>query len=115
MDIDEEKEVHNLRDTGIEIVRKCGYLPLAIKVIASILAIKDQTQNEWQKILNKIGAWSESKLPDDIEGALYLSYNELPHHLKQCFLYCALYPEDTIMDRDYGLLKALLRSKKANY
>ncbi|KAM0854456.1 hypothetical protein ACQ4PT_050418 [Festuca glaucescens] len=100
MDIDEEKEVHDLRNTGIEIVRKSGYLPLAIKVIASILASKDQTQNEWQKILSKIGTWSESKLPDDIEGALYLSYNELPHHLKQCFLYCALYPEDATMFRD---------------
>ncbi|KAK1647765.1 hypothetical protein QYE76_065570 [Lolium multiflorum] len=100
MDIVAEKEVHNLRSTGIEIVRKCGYLPLAIKVIASVLASKDQTENEWQKILRLIGAWSESKLPDDIEGALYLSYNELPHHLKQCFLHCALYPEDITIFRD---------------
>ncbi|KAM0882089.1 hypothetical protein ACQ4PT_032548 [Festuca glaucescens] len=100
MDIDEEKEIQNLRDIGIEIVCKCGYLPLAIKVIASVLATKDQTENEWQKVLSKIRAWSESKLPDDIEGALYLSYNELPHHLKQCFLYCALYPEDSSMHRD---------------
>ncbi|XP_047084882.1 putative disease resistance protein RGA4 [Lolium rigidum] len=95
-----EKEVHNLRSTGIEIVRKCGYLPLAIKVIASVLARKDQTESEWQKILRLIGAWSESKLPDDIEGALYLSYNELPHHLRQCFLYCALYPEDVVLFRN---------------
>ncbi|KAK1647791.1 hypothetical protein QYE76_065596 [Lolium multiflorum] len=100
MDIVAEKEVHNLRSTGIEIVRKCGYLPLAIKVIASVLARKDQTENEWQKILRLIGAWSESKLPDDIEGALYLSYNELPHHLRQCFLYCALYPEDAVLFRN---------------
>ncbi|XP_047091279.1 putative disease resistance protein RGA4 [Lolium rigidum] len=99
MDIVAEKEVHNLRSTGIEIVRKCGYLPLAIKVIASVLASKDQTENEWQKILRLIDAWSESKLPDDIEGSLYLSYNELPHHLKQCFLYCALYPEDAVIFR----------------
>ncbi|KAK1647771.1 hypothetical protein QYE76_065576 [Lolium multiflorum] len=101
MHIVAEKEVHNLTSTGIEIVRKCGYLPLAIKVIANVLASKDQTENEWQNILRLIGAWSESKLPDDIEGALYLSYNELPHHLKQCFLYCALYPEDSVIFRDY--------------
>ncbi|XP_051180355.1 putative disease resistance protein RGA4 [Lolium perenne] len=100
MDIVAEKEVHNLTSTGIEIVRKCGYLPLAIKVIASVLASKNQTENEWQNILRLIGAWSESKLPDDIEGALYLSYNELPHHVRQCFLYCALYPEDAVIFRD---------------
>ncbi|KQJ87295.1 putative disease resistance protein RGA4 [Brachypodium distachyon] len=100
MSIIEEKEVQNLRNTGIEIIKKCGYLPLAIKVIARVLTSKDQTENEWKKILSKISAWSESKLHDDIGGALYLSYNELPHHLKQCFLYCALYPEDSTIKRD---------------
>ncbi|XP_010238997.2 putative disease resistance protein RGA3 isoform X2 [Brachypodium distachyon] len=100
MSIIEEKEVQNLRNTGIEIIKKCGYLPLAIKVIARVLTSKDQTENEWKKILSKISAWSESKLHDDIGGALYLSYNELPHHLKQCFLYCALYPEDSTIERD---------------
>jgi len=39
-------------------------------------------------------------LPTELSGALYLSYDELPQHLKQCFLYCALYPEDFTMFRD---------------
>ncbi|CAM0953501.1 unnamed protein product [Alopecurus aequalis] len=100
MNIDDEKEVQNLRRIGIEIVHKCGCLPLAIKVTAGVLASRDQTENEWSKILSKISC-PLRKLPADIEGALYISYNELPHHLKQCFLYCALYPEDsTIYLRD---------------
>ncbi|OQU84002.1 hypothetical protein SORBI_3005G212600 [Sorghum bicolor] len=41
-----------------------------------------------------------SKLPAELRGALYLSYDQLPQNLKQCFLYCALYPEDWIMCRD---------------
>ncbi|CAM0947781.1 unnamed protein product [Alopecurus aequalis] len=96
MNIDQEKEVQNLKGIGTEIVRKCGCLPLAIKVTASVLASRDQTENEWNKIYSKLSC-PERKLPDGIEGALYISYDELPHHLKQCFLYCAMYPEDSSM------------------
>ena len=99
MNIEEEKEVQNLRNIGIEIVRKCGCLPLAIKVTASALASRDLTENEWKKYLGKY-AGSQSMLLDEIEGALYLSYDELTHRLKQCFLYCALYAEDSIIERD---------------
>ncbi|KAF7027681.1 hypothetical protein CFC21_039705 [Triticum aestivum] len=99
MNIEEEKEVQNLRNTEIEIVRKCGHLPLAIKVTASALASRALTENEWKKYFGKY-AGSQSMLSDEIEGALYLSYDELPHRLKQCFLYCALYVEDSIIQRD---------------
>ncbi|KAJ1276833.1 hypothetical protein BS78_05G246100 [Paspalum vaginatum] len=100
MEINEENEVQHLQDLGKDIVRRCGVLPLAIKVIANkVLACKDQTENAWKKILGK-DAWSMSKLPNEIIGALYLSYEELPHHLKQCFVYCALFPEDAVIYRD---------------
>nr|UBY06937.1 NBS-LRR disease resistance protein [Dasypyrum villosum] len=99
MNIEEEKEVQQLRNTGIEIVRKCGHLPLAIKVTASALASRVLTENEWKRYLGKY-VGSQSMLSDEIEGALYLSYDELPHRLKQCFLYCALYVEDSIIWRN---------------
>ncbi|KAM3197669.1 hypothetical protein ACQJBY_072998 [Aegilops geniculata] len=99
MNIGEEKGVQNLRNMGIEIVRKCGHLPLAIKVTASALASRDLTENEWKNYLGKY-VGSQSMLSDEIEGALYLSYDELSHRLKQCFLYCALYAEDSVIKRD---------------
>jgi Leucine-rich repeat (LRR) protein/GTPase SAR1 family protein len=99
MNINQEKQVQNLKDIGIEIVRKCGGLPLAIRVIATVLASQEQTENEWRRILGK-NAWSMSKLPRELSGALYLSYEVLPHQLKQCFLYCALFPEDASILRD---------------
>ncbi|CAL4986508.1 unnamed protein product [Urochloa decumbens] len=99
MNINNEIEVQNLRGIGMQIVHLCGGLPLAIKVIASVLGTKERSENEWRKVLNK-SAWSMIKLPSELRGALYLSYDELPQCLKQCFLYCALYPEDFIMHRD---------------
>ncbi|CAD6337229.1 unnamed protein product [Miscanthus lutarioriparius] len=108
MGIKEEKEVQNLHDLGIDIVRRCGGLPLAIKVIARVLASKDQIENEWKKILVK-DAWSMSNLPSEITSAIYLSYEEVPQHLKQCFIYCALYPEDSLCKlRRLGLKGSLV-------
>uniref|UniRef100_J3NA65 Uncharacterized protein n=1 Tax=Oryza brachyantha TaxID=4533 RepID=J3NA65_ORYBR len=99
MNIKEEKQVQNLKHIGVKIVNKCGGLPLAIRVIAKVLASQDHTDNEWKRILAG-NAWSMRKLPNELRGALYLSYEALPHQLKQCFLYCALYPEDAAIWRD---------------
>ncbi|XP_066389763.1 putative disease resistance protein RGA4 [Miscanthus floridulus] len=99
MNITEDIEVQNLRNTGLEIVHLCGRLPLAIKVIASVLATKGRNENEWRKVMSK-SAWSMSNFPNELSGALYLSYDELPQHLKQCFLLCALYPKDFGIHRD---------------
>ncbi|WVZ49740.1 hypothetical protein U9M48_001070 [Paspalum notatum var. saurae] len=99
MNICNDNEIHNLKEIGIEIIRMCAGLPLAIKVTASVLATKDKTEKEWRKVINK-SAWSMCNLPLDLRGALYLSYDELPRFLKQCFIYCALYPEDSIIFRD---------------
>ncbi|PAN43474.2 hypothetical protein PAHAL_8G258100 [Panicum hallii] len=98
MGINQEKEVQNLRDLGIDIVRRCGCLPLAIiKVVARVLARKEQTENEWNKFSRK-DAWSVSKL--EVPSALYISYEDLPLCLKPCFLYCAMFPEDSVIYRD---------------
>ncbi|CAL4990550.1 unnamed protein product [Urochloa decumbens] len=99
MNINEETKVQNLRIIGEEVVRMCGGLPLAIKVIASVLASKEKTENQWRQVL-KNSAWTMSNIPIELRGALYLSYDDLPWHLKQCFVFCTLYPEDHRMSRD---------------
>ncbi|TVU23556.1 hypothetical protein EJB05_25930, partial [Eragrostis curvula] len=65
MNINDEKEVHSLRDTGREIVQKCGGLPLAIRVVASVLARKETSKSEWHKILSN-DAWCFNKLPAEL-------------------------------------------------
>ncbi|WVZ49739.1 LOW QUALITY PROTEIN: hypothetical protein U9M48_001070 [Paspalum notatum var. saurae] len=115
MDICNDIEIHNLKKIGIEIVRMCAGLPLAIKVTARVLVTKDKTENEWRKVINK-SAWSMGNLPTELRGALYLSYDELPRYLKQCFIYFALYPEDWICFRDdlirYWIAEGFIEGKE---
>ncbi|CAD6255402.1 unnamed protein product [Miscanthus lutarioriparius] len=87
------------KSMGSKEEKEMWWSSLAIKVIARVLATKDQTENEWKKILVK-DAWSMSSLPSEITSPIYLSYEELPHHLKQCFIYCAIFPEDSVIYRD---------------
>ncbi|XP_020084229.1 putative disease resistance protein RGA3 [Ananas comosus] len=92
---EEGEDAQSLRSVGVRIVNKCGGLPLAIRVIAGLLTTKEKSRKEWEKVLRS-NAWSMSELPEEFRGALYLSYDDLPPHLKQCFLSLCLYPEDDV-------------------
>uniref|UniRef100_A0A453IY57 Disease resistance protein RGA3 n=2 Tax=Aegilops tauschii subsp. strangulata TaxID=200361 RepID=A0A453IY57_AEGTS len=59
MSSNEEKDVQSLRSIGMDIVRKCGGLPFAIKVTATVLASKEKTENSWRKVLQEAhGLWA---------------------------------------------------------
>ncbi|PKU83682.1 Putative disease resistance protein RGA4 [Dendrobium catenatum] len=89
-----QEEVENgLKELGFVIVKRCRGLPLAVKAIAGVLSSKPRTKKVWKNFLNNT-AWSIQTLPEEISGALYLSFEDLPSHLKQCFLYFSLFPED---------------------
>ncbi|CAL4980140.1 unnamed protein product [Urochloa decumbens] len=92
--------VDHLKDVGMKIIKKCGGLPLAIKVMGGLLSTRSQGELEWQAVLNH-HAWSVAGLPKELDNRLYLSYEDLSPQLKQCFLYCSLFPKGTnIRKRD---------------
>nr|CBW30237.1 Disease resistance protein (CC-NBS-LRR) [Musa balbisiana] len=103
MNAEEERDAQDLKDTGMEIVEKCGGLPLAIKTIGGVLCTRGLNRSAWEEVLRS-AAWSRTGLPEGVHGALYLSYQDLPSHLKQCFLYCALFPEDHVF-RGPGIVR----------
>lgn len=79
-----------------DILARCNGLPLAIVSIGRMLARRqNKTPAEWQTICDRLG--SELEANPTLEGMrriLALSYNDLPYHLKACFLYLCAFPED---------------------
>nr|UBY07143.1 NBS-LRR disease resistance protein [Dasypyrum villosum] len=87
-----------LKGVGERLVEKCGGIPLAIKAVAGVLRTREASADEWGEVLAS-PAWSVKGLQDDAMRALYLCYDDLPHHLKQCFLYCSLFPPGFPVER----------------
>ncbi|KAL4322709.1 hypothetical protein AHAS_Ahas14G0237600 [Arachis hypogaea] len=96
---DSEFPVYNdFKRLGKEMVVKCAGLPLAIIVLGGLLATKD-TVSEWETIHKYIVSYlikgEELERQSRLAEVLDLSYNDLPYHLKPCFLYLSQFPEDS--------------------
>ncbi|KAF8405341.1 hypothetical protein HHK36_010245 [Tetracentron sinense] len=77
-----------------EMIEKCCGLPLAVVVLGGILAVK-KSLNEWEMVLGNISPYlDKGQQQERILGILALSYTDLPNHLKPCFLYLGIFPED---------------------
>ncbi|CAA3002749.1 late blight resistance homolog R1A-3 [Olea europaea subsp. europaea] len=83
----------NLTVTGEEIARKCDGLPLAVVVIAAVLANTQKEPKLWEDVAERISS-HRAKESDKFMNILELSYNSLPMHLKPCFLYFGTFEED---------------------
>uniref|UniRef100_A0A0E0FB55 NB-ARC domain-containing protein n=1 Tax=Oryza meridionalis TaxID=40149 RepID=A0A0E0FB55_9ORYZ len=81
----------HLGELSHAITKKCHGLPLAIICVASLLANKPETKDQWEHVHNSISSAFSSQIMKDI---LLLSYYDLPYHLKTCLLYLSIFPED---------------------
>ncbi|XAR54373.1 hypothetical protein NMG60_11029468 [Bertholletia excelsa] len=82
---------------GTEIVDKCAGVPLAIRTVGGLLYTRN-TEKEWLYFRD----YELQEMPQSDSGImpiLKLSYNYLPPHLKQCFIYCSLFPKDYKIDK----------------
>ncbi|KAL5993635.1 hypothetical protein ACLOJK_040887 [Asimina triloba] len=84
-----------LEELARSFVKKCRGLPLAIVMLGSLLATKDQKYVTWELMHCALG----SELENDehlkhMAKILWLSFGDLPYHLKSCFLYLSVFPED---------------------
>uniref|UniRef100_A0ACD5Y5Z3 Uncharacterized protein n=1 Tax=Avena sativa TaxID=4498 RepID=A0ACD5Y5Z3_AVESA len=95
-DEESDYDIDMLKDIGLKILAKCDGLPLAIKVIGGLLCQREKERHEWENVLND-AIWSVSQIPEELNNALYLSYEDLSPCLQQCFLHFSLKPKKAML------------------
>ncbi|CDP14721.1 unnamed protein product, partial [Coffea canephora] len=93
-------KTQDLVDIGRRILKKCGGVPLAIKVIGGLLYSK-KNASEWLTI-ERSEIWNEStNIANGVISVLKLSYENLPSwSVKQCFASCSIFPKDADMEKE---------------
>ncbi|XP_031102873.1 putative late blight resistance protein homolog R1B-14 [Ipomoea triloba] len=82
-----------LEKLGCEIVNCCGGLPLAILVIAGLLSTVKGSLEIWTDVVDALRGMDSTD--NRISKILSLGFDYLPSHLKACFLYFGVFPEDS--------------------
>ncbi|PIA31051.1 hypothetical protein AQUCO_05300109v1 [Aquilegia coerulea] len=99
------------------VLEECARLPLAVITIGGAMKGNDDIR-EWRVALNdltEIENWTMD-MEDLVIKRLRFSYSRLRDDvLKNCFLYCALYPEDSEIDPEllinYWVMEGLIKGK----
>ncbi|KAL1205508.1 putative disease resistance protein [Cardamine amara subsp. amara] len=79
-----------------QMIKHCGGLPLAIKVLGGLLAAQ-YTLHDWKRLSENIASHIVERTSSNnssVYHVLSMSFEELPSYLKHCFLYLAHFPED---------------------
>ncbi|EOA33618.1 hypothetical protein CARUB_v10019767mg [Capsella rubella] len=97
-DASEPKKVaKEMEEMGRRMLKQCGGLPLAVRVLGGLLA-ENYTELYWERVSKNIVSHLVGRANDGnnnlLNRVLSLSFEELPGHLKYCFLYLAHFPED---------------------
>ncbi|CAH2047863.1 unnamed protein product [Thlaspi arvense] len=85
-----------------KVAAKCRGLPLALNVIGETMTSKTTVQ-EWEHAINVLtrSAAEFPNMENKILPILKYSYDSLVNeHIKSCFLYCAMFPEDDQIEKE---------------
>ncbi|GAA0164945.1 antimicrobial response protein [Lithospermum erythrorhizon] len=83
-------------EIGRLVAKRCKGLPLAAKVMGSLLLLKNSVE-EWRSVLDS-KIWELEKVEVELFPHLYLSYSHLPVSVRRCLKYCAIFPKDYDID-----------------
>lgn len=88
-----------LQNLAQKFIEKCGGLPIAIACIGRLLSCKQPTYPEWENVYKELELQLAKNVIADVDMILKVSLEDLPYGLKNCFLHCALFPEDYSIHR----------------
>ncbi|XP_062197259.1 disease resistance protein RPM1-like [Phragmites australis] len=88
----------DLEKLANNIVERCQGLPLAIVSIGGMLSSLPPAEYVWNETYKQLRG--ELATNDQVRAILNLSYHDLPGDLRNCFLYCGLFPEDHQLSRE---------------
>ncbi|CAA3008557.1 disease resistance RGA3 [Olea europaea subsp. europaea] len=94
----EEETYPNLQAIGKELMRQCRGMPLAAKILGGLMRFKRE-EREWLYVQNS-DIWNLGVYRKGVFPALLLSYLHLPSHLKQCFAFCSIFPNNFEIQRE---------------
>ena len=90
-----------MKNLGRKMVQRCAGLPIAIILLSGVLSSKESL-HDWEMLDRnfEIYKWTdkmhvqEDSEDFDVTSVLGLSYEELPNHLKLCFLHLGHFPNN---------------------
>ncbi|KAL6908044.1 hypothetical protein ACP4OV_002214 [Aristida adscensionis] len=86
-----------LEKVGEKIVEACGGIPLAIRVIAGVLASKPAEREEWDMVEKHMeSAMADPLSAEGMRKILSISYSDLPLDMRTCLLYLSCFPDNFI-------------------
>jgi disease resistance protein RPM1 len=97
--IDETGCPPEIRDLAMKFLQKCQGFPIAIVCIGRLLSCKPPTYTEWENVYKQLEMQSNKNAISGVDSILKASFEDLPYELKNCFLHCALFPEDYELKR----------------
>ncbi|KQJ96336.1 disease resistance protein RPM1 [Brachypodium distachyon] len=90
-----------LKHWAQKFVEKCNGLPIAIVCIGRLLSFKSPTLLEWENVYKTLEVQFTNNCILDMNIILKVSLEDLPHNMKNCFLYCCMFPENYVMQRKW--------------
>ncbi|KAJ1277264.1 hypothetical protein BS78_05G281800 [Paspalum vaginatum] len=91
-----------LEKVAEKIVKSCCGIPLALSVIASVLASKPAEMVEWDMVEERMALVLAGTSPLSVEWMrqiLYISYCDLPRDMRTCLLYLSAFRENHVIQK----------------
>ncbi|CAN6304469.1 unnamed protein product [Urochloa humidicola] len=95
---EDEEDLSPMERIASELAKKMAGLPLPAQALGRALYFRRDDEDHWRNVLED-KLW-ESQDACGISPALWLSYPHLDPRLKQCFAYCAVFPDDYVFRKE---------------